>query len=145
MRMGRNRCESLWTRGLTRGYRNRRASCEPQQQRQTCASDLDLPSSQRSRSILSSSTSISMSIRGPRKGENYELSVDLNSEYREKRKDAIKRTIASMTVGKGEHISQPSSNTSQGTAKMSADSSPTCSKTCRPMTSNRKSLYISTL
>jgi vesicle coat complex subunit len=42
-----------------------------------------------------------MSIRGPRKGENYELSVDLNSEYRDKRKDAIKRTIASMTVGKG--------------------------------------------
>ena len=42
-----------------------------------------------------------MSVRGPRKGENYELSVDLNSEYREKRKDAIKRTIASMTVGKG--------------------------------------------
>jgi AP-1 complex subunit beta-1 len=37
----------------------------------------------------------------PRKGENYELSVDLNSEYRDKRKDAIKRTIASMTVGKG--------------------------------------------
>jgi AP-1 complex subunit beta-1 len=43
-----------------------------------------------------------MSIRPPRKGENYELSVDLNSEYRDKRKDAIKRTIASMTVGKGE-------------------------------------------
>jgi vesicle coat complex subunit len=42
-----------------------------------------------------------MSVRGPRKGENYELSVDLNSEYRDKRKDAIKRTIASMTVGKG--------------------------------------------
>ena len=42
-----------------------------------------------------------MSLRAPRKGENYELSVDLNSEYREKRKDAIKRTIASMTVGKG--------------------------------------------
>ncbi|KAJ4001155.1 adaptin N terminal region-domain-containing protein [Lentinula boryana] len=41
-----------------------------------------------------------MSIRAPRKGENYELSVDLNSEYREKRKDAIKRVIASMTVGK---------------------------------------------
>ncbi|KAK0236731.1 adaptin N terminal region-domain-containing protein [Armillaria nabsnona] len=41
-----------------------------------------------------------MSFRAPRKGENYELSVDLNSEYREKRKDAIKRTIASMTVGK---------------------------------------------
>lgn len=38
----------------------------------------------------------------PRKGENYELSVDLNSEYRDKRKDAIKRVIASMTVGKGE-------------------------------------------
>ncbi|KAK2465515.1 hypothetical protein APHAL10511_002407 [Amanita phalloides] len=41
-----------------------------------------------------------MSLRPPRKGENYELSVDLNSEYREKRKDAIKRVIASMTVGK---------------------------------------------
>ncbi|KAF9006995.1 adaptin N terminal region-domain-containing protein [Cyathus striatus] len=41
-----------------------------------------------------------MSVRGPRKGENYELSVDLNSEYKEKRKDAIKRVIASMTVGK---------------------------------------------
>ncbi|KAG6335100.1 hypothetical protein ID866_3989 [Astraeus odoratus] len=41
-----------------------------------------------------------MSIRAPRKGENYELGVDLNSEYRDKRKDAIKRVIASMTVGK---------------------------------------------
>lgn len=45
-----------------------------------------------------------MSIRGPRKGENYELSVDLNSEYRDKRKDAIKRVIASMTVGKGAYL-----------------------------------------
>jgi AP-1 complex subunit beta-1 len=43
--------------------------------------------------------------RAPRKGENYELSVDLNSEYRDKRKDAIKRTIASMTVGKGVFLS----------------------------------------
>ncbi|KAF8736351.1 hypothetical protein AX14_000464 [Amanita brunnescens Koide BX004] len=41
-----------------------------------------------------------MNLRAPRKGENFELSVDLNSEYREKRKDAIKRVIASMTVGK---------------------------------------------
>ncbi|KAJ7058271.1 adaptin N terminal region-domain-containing protein [Mycena amicta] len=41
-----------------------------------------------------------MSLRAPRKGENYELSVDLNSGYAEKRKDAIKRVIASMTVGK---------------------------------------------
>ncbi|KAJ6530433.1 adaptin N terminal region-domain-containing protein [Mycena vulgaris] len=41
-----------------------------------------------------------MSIRAPRKGENYELSVDLNSGYPEKRRDAIKRVIASMTVGK---------------------------------------------
>ncbi|KAG7087653.1 hypothetical protein E1B28_013601 [Marasmius oreades] len=41
-----------------------------------------------------------MTFRAPKKGENYELSVDLNSEYREKRKDAIKRVIASMTVGK---------------------------------------------
>ena len=46
-------------------------------------------------------TSAPMSVRGPRKGENYELSVDLNSQYRDKCKDAIKRTIASMTVGKG--------------------------------------------
>lgn len=38
----------------------------------------------------------------PRKGENYELSADLNSEYREKRKDAIKKVIANMTVQKGE-------------------------------------------
>ncbi|KAJ7484598.1 adaptin N terminal region-domain-containing protein [Mycena latifolia] len=41
-----------------------------------------------------------MSVRAPRKGENYELSVDLNSGYPEKRRDAIKRVIASMTVGK---------------------------------------------
>lgn len=33
-------------------------------------------------------------------GENYELRADLNSEYRDKRKDAIKRVIANMTVGK---------------------------------------------
>lgn len=33
-------------------------------------------------------------------GENFELRADLNSEYRDKRKDAIKRVIANMTVGK---------------------------------------------
>lgn len=33
-------------------------------------------------------------------GENFELRADLNSEYREKRADAIKRVIANMTVGK---------------------------------------------
>ena len=44
-----------------------------------------------------------MSIHTPRKGEKYELSVNLNSEYCEKRKDAIKHTIASITVGKGAH------------------------------------------
>ncbi|KAF7317952.1 AP complex subunit beta [Mycena kentingensis (nom. inval.)] len=38
--------------------------------------------------------------RAPRKGENYELAVDLNSGYPDKRKEAIKRTIAAMTVGK---------------------------------------------
>ena len=37
----------------------------------------------------------------PRKGENFELAADLNSEYKEKRKDAIKRVIANMTVQKG--------------------------------------------
>ncbi|KAK7677182.1 hypothetical protein QCA50_019891 [Cerrena zonata] len=36
----------------------------------------------------------------PRKGENFELSADLNSEYKDKRKDAIKRVIANMTVQK---------------------------------------------
>ncbi|KAF7336049.1 AP complex subunit beta [Mycena sanguinolenta] len=41
-----------------------------------------------------------MAVRAPRKGENYELSIDLNSGWPEKRKEAIKRTIASMTVGK---------------------------------------------
>ncbi|KAI0742468.1 clathrin binding protein [Daedaleopsis nitida] len=42
-----------------------------------------------------------MSIRAaPRKGENFELAADLNSEYKEKRKDAIKRVIANMTVQK---------------------------------------------
>ncbi|CUA75787.1 AP-1 complex subunit beta-1 [Rhizoctonia solani] len=41
-----------------------------------------------------------MSRPAPRKGENYELRADLNSEYRDRRKDAIKRVIANMTVGK---------------------------------------------
>ncbi|KAI0705986.1 Adaptor protein complex beta subunit [Cerioporus squamosus] len=42
-----------------------------------------------------------MSMRAaPRKGENFELAADLNSEYKEKRKDAIKRVIANMTVQK---------------------------------------------
>jgi vesicle coat complex subunit len=36
----------------------------------------------------------------PRKGENFELRADLNSEYRDRRSDAIKRVIANMTVGK---------------------------------------------
>lgn len=77
-----------------------------------------------------------MSIRGPRKGENYELSVDLNSEYRDKRKDAIKRVIASMTVGKGNNpislsISQSESNFLQQT---SAVYSQMYSKTCRQKT-----------
>lgn len=52
------------------------------------------------RAFIVGTLHLSMS-RATRKGENYELSVDLNSEYRDKRKDAIKRTIASMTVGKG--------------------------------------------
>src|SRR5947199_384870 len=33
-------------------------------------------------------------------GENYELKADLNSEYRDRRKDAVKKVIANMTVGK---------------------------------------------
>lgn len=35
-----------------------------------------------------------------KKGENYEFRADLNSEYREKRKETVKRVIANMTVGK---------------------------------------------
>ncbi|KAH9818726.1 adaptin N terminal region-domain-containing protein [Melampsora americana] len=35
-----------------------------------------------------------------KKGENYELRAGLNSQYADQRKDAIKRVIANMTVGK---------------------------------------------
>ncbi|KAI9221725.1 adaptin N terminal region-domain-containing protein [Blastocladiella britannica] len=35
-----------------------------------------------------------------RKGENFELKAELNSEYRDRRKEAVKRVIANMTVGK---------------------------------------------
>jgi len=36
----------------------------------------------------------------PRKGENYELRQELNSDFKDRRKDALKRVIANMTVGK---------------------------------------------
>ena len=79
----------------------------------------------------------------PRKGENYELSADLNSEYREKRKDAIKKVIANMTVQKGTCVhpllAHPVlSSRSQTLAVCSRMSS----RTCRPMTSSRRSSYI---
>ncbi|OZJ04597.1 AP-2 complex subunit beta [Bifiguratus adelaidae] len=35
-----------------------------------------------------------------KRGENYELKAELNSEYRDKRKDGVKKVIANMTVGK---------------------------------------------
>ncbi|KAH6577738.1 hypothetical protein BASA62_000719 [Batrachochytrium salamandrivorans] len=35
-----------------------------------------------------------------KKGENFELKTDLNSEYREKRKETVKKVIANMTLGK---------------------------------------------
>lgn len=35
-----------------------------------------------------------------KKGEMFELKAELNSEKREKRKEAVKKVIASMTVGK---------------------------------------------
>ncbi|ORX35001.1 putative clathrin binding protein [Kockovaella imperatae] len=41
-----------------------------------------------------------MSLAPPRKGENWELRQQLNSEYRDKRADAIKRVIANHTIGK---------------------------------------------
>jgi vesicle coat complex subunit len=33
-------------------------------------------------------------------GENFELRADLNSEYKEKRKETVKKVIANMTIGK---------------------------------------------
>ena len=56
----------------------------------------------------------------PRKGENYELSADLNSEYREKRKDAIKRVIANMTVQKGAFENHNASIMAEQVTQMSA-------------------------
>ncbi|KAK4686995.1 AP-1 complex subunit beta-1, partial [Tremellales sp. Uapishka_1] len=41
-----------------------------------------------------------MAMAPPKKGENYELRQQLNSEYRDKRADAIKRVIANHTIGK---------------------------------------------
>ncbi|RSH89434.1 beta-adaptin [Saitozyma podzolica] len=41
-----------------------------------------------------------MAVAPPRKGENWELRQQLNSEYRDKRADAIKRVIANHTIGK---------------------------------------------
>ncbi|KAJ3216080.1 hypothetical protein HDU67_009960 [Dinochytrium kinnereticum] len=35
-----------------------------------------------------------------KKGENFELRTDLNSEYKEKRKETVKKVIANMTIGK---------------------------------------------
>ncbi|KAJ3107411.1 AP-1 complex subunit beta-1 [Phlyctochytrium bullatum] len=35
-----------------------------------------------------------------KKGENFELKTDLNSEYKEKRKETVKKVIANMTIGK---------------------------------------------
>ncbi|KAJ3055615.1 hypothetical protein HK097_009942 [Rhizophlyctis rosea] len=35
-----------------------------------------------------------------KKGENFELKAELNSEYKEKRKEAVKKVIANMTIGK---------------------------------------------
>ncbi|KAJ3091516.1 AP-2 complex subunit beta [Quaeritorhiza haematococci] len=35
-----------------------------------------------------------------KKGENFELKADLNSEYKEKRKETVKKVIANMTIGK---------------------------------------------
>ena len=62
----------------------------------------------------------------PRKGENFELAADLNSEYREKRKDAIKRVIANMTVQKGEFFLWSDFVMSHSNdRKMSADCFPT--------------------
>ncbi|PVU92367.1 hypothetical protein BB561_003879 [Smittium simulii] len=39
-------------------------------------------------------------INNLKKGENFELRTELNSEYRERRKEAVRRVIANMTIGK---------------------------------------------
>jgi hypothetical protein len=113
---------------------------------------LQLRKTRPGRSQLPSSTlhkqdHLEMSIRAPRKGENYELSVDLNSEYRDKRKDAIKRTIASMTVGKGTFTVFWASYSILYFLldKMSAVFFRTSSRICRPTISSRKSSCISIL
>lgn len=45
-------------------------------------------------------TAASAKVSSNNKGENYELRAELNSEYRDKRKEAVKQVIANMTVGK---------------------------------------------
>ena len=47
-----------------------------------------------------SSVRISKHFQAPRKGETYELRNGLVSQYAYERKEAIKSTIAAMTVGK---------------------------------------------
>ena len=39
-----------------------------------------------------------------KKGEIFELKGELNSDKKEKRKEAVKKVIASMTVGKGRAV-----------------------------------------
>ena len=78
----------------------------------------------------------------PRKGENFELAADLNSEYKEKRKDAIKRVIANMTVQKGKLYAPPTRPADANQVplvKTSAGCSRTCSRTCRRTTLSRRS------
>ncbi|RKP33923.1 adaptin N terminal region-domain-containing protein [Dimargaris cristalligena] len=58
-----------------------------------------------SSSVASQISSIGQVVRSHivnvlRKGENFELRSELNSEYRDRRKEAVKRVIANMTVGK---------------------------------------------
>ncbi|KAJ1929683.1 beta-adaptin [Tieghemiomyces parasiticus] len=58
-----------------------------------------------SSSVASQITNIGQAVRSRivsalRKGENFELRSELNSEYRDRRKEAVKRVIANMTVGK---------------------------------------------
>lgn len=96
------------------------------------------------RKVLHSSLDLSLSPSDAvdMQGENYELRADLNSEYRDRRKDAIKRVIANMTVGKVRLLpnSLPLRHIQAHiNVRMSLGSFPTSSRTCRPRISSKRS------
>ena len=76
-----------------------------------------------------------------KKGENFELSIELNSNYASVRKEAIKKTIASMTVGKVNSAPLLAGNASlsRHNLRMCLPSSRTSSRTCKRTIWSRRS------